>query len=60
MDRSWLRIVISSKEHRWTRPGATRERDKLLLMAGKQSFVEPLFLNLMPGIHISKNLLSLL
>ena len=26
MDRSWLRIVKSSKEHRWTRPGATRER----------------------------------
>ena len=26
MDRSWLRIVISSKEHRWTRPGASRER----------------------------------
>jgi len=27
MDRTWLRIVISSKEHRWTRPGATRERE---------------------------------
>ena len=26
MDRSWLRIVKSSKEHRWTRPGAMREK----------------------------------
>jgi len=25
MDRSWLRVVKSFKEHRWTRPGATRE-----------------------------------
>ena len=39
MDRSWLRVVKSFKEHRWTRPGATRERDKLLIMAGKWSFV---------------------
>ena len=39
MDRSWLRVVKSFKEHRWTRPGVTRERDKLLLMAGKWSFV---------------------
>ena len=39
MDRSWLRVVKSFKEHRWTRPGATRERDKLLIMAGKRSFV---------------------
>ena len=39
MDRSWLRVVKSFKEHRWTRLGATRERDKLLIMAGKRSFV---------------------
>ena len=38
MDRSWLRVVKSSKEHRWTRPGQ-QERDKLLIMAGKRSFV---------------------
>ena len=25
MDRSRLRVVKSFKEHRWTRPGATRE-----------------------------------
>ena len=38
MDRSWLRVVKSFKEHGWTRPGE-RERDKLLIMAGKRSFV---------------------
>ena len=38
MDRSWLRVVKSFKEHRWTRPGE-RERDKLLIMARKRSFV---------------------
>ena len=36
MDRSWLRVVKSSKEH--GQGQGQRERDKLLLMAGKRSF----------------------
>ena len=57
MDRSWLRIVKSFKEHRWTRPGASRERDKLPLMAGKRSFCVDLSQGKWPSQEVCTGLL---
>ena len=57
MDRSWLKVVKSFKKHRWTRPGATRERDKLLLMAGKRSFCVDLSLGRWPSQEVCTGLL---
>ena len=55
MDRSWLRIVKSSKEHRQGQ--GQRERDKLLLMAGKRSFCVDLSRGRWPSQEVCTGLL---